>query len=137
VEGFINFYEKMWISFKVIFYSSCFRTAFTSSSFHLNFAFIWQVGQFSCAEDPSCLVLLICKVVVSGGLGPHLAYSNLLCEVWFSRLPFTVPFRHWTPMSVDQRKPLFRAAAMKCDSTVLLLEGFLVRCPSNKDCAAR
>lgn len=101
VNGCINFYERMWISFKVIFYNSHFRTTFASSSFHLNFAFLWQVGQFSCAEDPSRLVLLMCRALIRGGLGPHLAYSNLLCPLWFSRFPFTVPFRHWTPMSID------------------------------------
>lgn len=97
VKGFISFYARMWASFKVIFYHNQFRTTSISSSFHLNFVFLWEVGQFSCAEDPSHLVLLNCRVLIGGGLGPHLAYSTLLCPVWFSQLPFTVPFRQWTP----------------------------------------
>lgn len=134
VKGFINLYERMWISFKAIFYHSHFRTTFTSSSFHLDFVFLWQVGQFNCAEDPFCLVLLICRVVIGGGFGPGLAYSNLLFPVLFSQLPFTVPFRHWTPMSIDHRKPLFRVAVMKHESTALYFEEFLLRCLSNKRC---
>lgn len=135
VKGFINFYEKLWISFKVIFYCSHFRTTFTSSSFHLNFAFLWQVGQFNCAEDPSCLVLLICRVVIGRGLGPHLAYSKPVMPI----LVFSVTFHSYlhtsNPNVCGVQKTLFRIAVMKGESTALHLEEFLLRCPSNKDCS--